>query len=132
MWKIKLLPGLPLSRADRAPLEARRQRRPTVAFSSLPLSGQASLEMTVGLIGVFILLFGALNVFLWANKDIVKRQEYYEHAPDDADINGDKYGGKYDYGRVEAADFLEGNDAEPVLLPESIFDKDKLEIFKTK
>src|SRR3990167_9273416 len=89
MCKIKLLPGLPLSRADRAPLEARRQRRPTVAFSSLPLSGQASLEMTVGLIGVFILLFVALNVFLCANKDIVKRQEYYEHAPDDADIRSE-------------------------------------------
>lgn len=109
LGKIKPLPGLLRSR-----------------------TAQAGLEMTVGLIGVLILLFGALNVFLWANKDIVKRQEYYEHAPDDADINGDKYGGKYDYGRVEAADFLESNSADPVLLPDSLFEKEKLDIFKTK
>lgn len=88
--------------------------------------------MTVGLVGVLILLFGALNVFLWANKDIVRRQEYYEHAPDDADINGDTYGSKYAYGRVEAADFLEGNNAEPVLLPDSLFKKEKLDILKAK
>ena len=88
--------------------------------------------MTVGLIGVFILLFGALSVFLWANKDIVKRQEYYEHAPDDADVDGNKYGGKYDYGRVEAADFVEKGNPDPVLLPESIFEKEKLDIFGAK
>ncbi len=130
MRKIKLLPGLPRNRAAQAPLEMDCQRQPTDTIGVLSLTGQASLEMTVGLIGVLILLFGALNVFLWANKDIIKRQEYYEHAPDDADINGDKYGDKYDYGRVEAANFDGTNDG--VVLPESIFEKDKLDIFKTK
>lgn len=86
--------------------------------------------MTVGLIGVFILFFGALNVFLWANKDIVKRQEYYEHAPDDANVNGDQYGSKYVYGRVEAADFDGMNDGS--VLPDNIFEKEALDIFKTK
>ena len=40
--------------------------------------GQASLEMTVALIGALILLFGSLKVFLWINQRIIQRQVSYE------------------------------------------------------
>ena len=40
--------------------------------------GQASLEMTVAFIGVLLLLFGSLKVFLWVNERIVQRQKSYE------------------------------------------------------
>ena len=40
--------------------------------------GQASLEMTVALIGALLLLFGSLKVFLWVNERLVSRQMSYE------------------------------------------------------
>jgi hypothetical protein len=40
--------------------------------------GQASLEMTVALIGALLLLFGSLKVYLWVNERLVSRQMSYE------------------------------------------------------
>ena len=42
--------------------------------------GQASLEMTVALIGSLLLLFGSLKVFLWVNERLVRRQLDYENS----------------------------------------------------
>ncbi len=39
---------------------------------------QASLELSLALIGVLIILFGAFNVFMWVNKRIINRQRDYE------------------------------------------------------
>ena len=39
---------------------------------------QVSLELAASLVVVFVLLFGALQVFLWVNKRIVQRQKHYE------------------------------------------------------
>jgi hypothetical protein len=39
---------------------------------------QASLELATSLIVIFILFFGSLQVFLWANKRLVQRQKDYE------------------------------------------------------
>jgi len=39
---------------------------------------QASLELSIALIGVLIILFGAFNIFMWVNKRIVNRQRDYE------------------------------------------------------
>ena len=123
----KLLPGLLLNNEGQASLEAGRQRRPTVAFGNLPLTGQAGLEMTISLICVFILLFGALNVFLWVNKKMVHRQEYYEHGSGDLRINGTTYGGDYTSGRVAAAD----SSGDVPLVKEKLF-SEKLDIFGTQ
>ena len=41
---------------------------------------QVSLEIALALIGVFILLFGTMNVFIWVNKRLVQRQKDYEHT----------------------------------------------------
>lgn len=41
-------------------------------------SGQASLEMTVALVGAILLLFGSLKVFLWLNERLVTRHQNYE------------------------------------------------------
>ena len=41
-------------------------------------TGQASLELAASLVAVFILLFGALQVFLWVNKRLAQRQQDYE------------------------------------------------------
>ena len=40
--------------------------------------GQASLELTLAMIGALILLFGSLKVFLWVNERIIARQRAYE------------------------------------------------------
>ena len=39
---------------------------------------QASLEVTVALIGALLLLFGSLKIFLWINDRLVRRQQAYE------------------------------------------------------
>lgn len=44
----------------------------------LYLKAQATLEIALSLICVFILLFGSLNVFLWVNKKLVHSQEDYK------------------------------------------------------
>ena len=128
--KRRLLPGLRTRDRGQAPLEIGCQRQPSDTRGVLSLMGQASLEMTVSLICVFILMFGALNVFLWVNKQMVQRQEYYEHAPGDAAVNGTKYGGKYDYGRVEAGDFDGKRDGELVNETKTFYQK--LDIFGTR
>lgn len=48
---------------------------------------QASLELAVSLIVVFILLFGALQVFFWVNNRMVLRQKDYEAQRVDAGNN---------------------------------------------
>lgn len=40
--------------------------------------GQASLEMTVALVGALLLLFGAFRVCLWVAERLVRRQTSYE------------------------------------------------------
>lgn len=69
-------------------------------------SGQASLEVSLSLACALTILFGSLNIFLWMNKQIVERQEYYEHGPNDLknETAGEAYGSKYSTGRVAAAD----------------------------
>lgn len=42
--------------------------------------GQASLELTLAMIGALILLFGSLKVFLWVNERIIARQIAYERS----------------------------------------------------
>jgi len=41
---------------------------------------QVTLEMAIALIGVLILLFGTLNLFIWVNKRLVERQQDYENT----------------------------------------------------
>jgi len=41
-------------------------------------NGQSTLEVTVALVAAFILLFGAVKVFVWVNERMVLRQEQYE------------------------------------------------------
>ena len=91
-------------------------------------TAQASLEMTISLIGVFIILFGTLNVFLWMNKQMVQRQEYYEHSPIDVRVNGTAYGSDYQYGRLAAGDF---NGDVPIVNETKTFYRE-LEIFGTQ
>lgn len=43
-----------------------------------PNKAQVSLETTLALICVFIILIGSLRVFLWVNKRMVSRQVDYE------------------------------------------------------
>lgn len=40
--------------------------------------GQASLELTVALIAIFVLCFGSVKIFTWLNERMVLRQEGYE------------------------------------------------------
>ena len=40
--------------------------------------GQASLEMTVALMGTLLLLFGSVKVFVWMTQRLVARQQSYE------------------------------------------------------
>ena len=40
--------------------------------------GQASLEMTVALIGAMLLMLGSFKVWLWVNQRLVQRQQDYE------------------------------------------------------
>ena len=50
------------------------------AYCRLPSGtrGQASLEMTLAMIGALLLLFGSLKVYLWINERLVSRQLAYE------------------------------------------------------
>lgn len=40
--------------------------------------GQASLEITIAFICIFLLLWGCFKVFLWFNMRLAQRQERYE------------------------------------------------------
>ena len=40
--------------------------------------GEASMEMTLALIGALLLLFGSVKIFLWLNERAVVRQQNYE------------------------------------------------------
>lgn len=40
--------------------------------------GQVAIEMAAAIIAVFIFLLGTLQIFVWFNSMLVKRQEYYE------------------------------------------------------
>lgn len=42
--------------------------------------GQASLEMTIALVGALILLFGSLKVLLWSVERVTARQQAYEQS----------------------------------------------------
>jgi len=55
---------------------------------------QASLELAFGIVVVFILLFGSLQVFYWMNKRLVQRQKDYEaervnaaNSPDEKQVD---------------------------------------------
>lgn len=50
----------------------------SLSRSSLFRRGQASLEMTVALMGTLLLLFGSVKVFLWMVERLVVRQQSYE------------------------------------------------------
>jgi len=41
---------------------------------------QVSLEMAIALIGVMVILFASINVFVWLNKRLVMRQRDYENT----------------------------------------------------
>ncbi len=41
-------------------------------------NGQSTLELTVALVAVFILLLGTVKIFVWVNEQMVLRQEDYE------------------------------------------------------
>lgn len=41
-------------------------------------SGQSTLELTVAMIAVFILLLASVKLFVWVNERLVLRQEDYE------------------------------------------------------
>lgn len=57
----------------------------------LHVKAQATLEIALSLICVFILLFGSLNVFLWIHKKLVHSQEDYKDTRIEA---GDSQSGK--------------------------------------
>lgn len=42
------------------------------------IKGQATLELALSFICVFILIFGSLSVFIWVNKRLIHQQEDYE------------------------------------------------------
>lgn len=39
---------------------------------------QATLELTLAMLGVILLLYGVLSVFMWANKSLISREADYE------------------------------------------------------
>lgn len=41
-------------------------------------NGQASIEATLSLICLALLLMGGLRIYLWSNKHVVARQQKYE------------------------------------------------------
>ena len=47
---------------------------------SSKVCGQATLEVTVALIAVFILLLGTTQIFFWLNERMVLRQKAYESS----------------------------------------------------
>lgn len=47
-------------------------------YSPCSSKAQASLEMTVALMGTLLLLFGSVKVFLWMVERLVARQQSYE------------------------------------------------------
>ena len=51
-------------------------------------SAQVSLELGFALIAVFLLMWGGVAIFIWANNRLILRQEAYESSSD--------------YGRVKA------------------------------
>jgi len=73
-------------------------------------TGQATLELALAIVCIFILLLGSLKIFLWVNQRLVLRQEHYESSSD--------------YGRVKA-----GSSSEEVGLRESSSPYPKLNIF---
>ena len=48
------------------------------------MRAQASLEMTVALMGAILLLFGSLKVFLWMTERLVIRHQHYEDTRESA------------------------------------------------
>ena len=54
--------------------------------------GQVTLEITLGLIGILLLLLASVQVFVWVNERLVLRQEDYEGSVE----------GRKQFGRVEA------------------------------
>lgn len=50
---------------------------------------QVALELATAMVGIILLLYGAVAIFMWANNRLIVRQEDYE--------------GSSDYGRVKAA-----------------------------
>lgn len=57
-------------------------------ISENPRHGQASVEMTLGLIGALFLLLGSFKVFLWMNERLVMRQMQYEASRNAAASRG--------------------------------------------
>ncbi|MDO9574698.1 MAG: hypothetical protein Q7I94_06850 [Candidatus Contubernalis sp.] len=56
----------------------RLRRRKLIPVRLNGKRAQVSLELAASLVVVFILLFGALQVFFWMNKSLVQRQQDYE------------------------------------------------------
>ena len=63
-----------MTRGPTAPIHSARDKR----------TGQASLEMTVALIGVMLLVLGSVKVCMWLTTRLVKRQQAYEATRVDA------------------------------------------------
>lgn len=76
--------------------------------------GQVTLEMTLALACVFLLLMGTFKVFFWVNQRLVLRQEDYESRGNNS----------AEYGRVKA-----GSASEEVSIPK-YGSSERLDIFK--
>ena len=46
----------------------------------LSLTGQVTLELTIGLIATIIFLLGLTNAWVWFNQSLIERQERYEET----------------------------------------------------
>lgn len=47
-------------------------------------NGQGAIEMTAAIIAVSVFLLGSVSIFIWFNKMLVERQEYYESTRTEA------------------------------------------------
>jgi len=53
--------------------------------------GQSTLELTVALIVIFILVGAITNIWLWSNKQLVDRQRWYQGTRKIAGFSNDFY-----------------------------------------
>ncbi len=78
----------------------------SLKFGRSKKNAQATIELAVAMLGVFLLLYGTVATFLWLNNSVFLRQEVYE-----ADL---------ECGRSQAASYYAGSgQAQELPLDES-------------
>jgi hypothetical protein len=74
---------------------ADRQRTEKAQARQCFSGGQATIEVTLAFICIFILLFAAIKIFIWITETMVQRQEDFEASRVDAGSIGQNEPGVY-------------------------------------